>query len=197
MSFERFMKKFLNPVGNPEQDFYLKGTHEALNSYIEELEGRSRIPSLMVNGSVSTGVTKFPFVGSHGYFSPKCLRFSYNEIKTAMWCGNPELSFINLFNLIAKKVSQNFSSVSASPVITSPPIPVFLLTTVFNFYALELLSRVKIYGSNLTPELFLETQSDCIKKALLSCPPTTTLLSGIHAGGAFTGVMNVSYSFAG
>lgn len=217
MAFADHMKRHLNPPKSISDDneWYLKATTEALNEWMMELETALMVPSLTVNGSCITpaGVTIPYTVPSAGYFVPKMLRFTLLEVKGAMWCGDAEKSFENLFDLVGTKIAMNFSKVIAVPaLIGGQGIPA-LVTSHFKLAGSALVAWAKAMGApmkedpetaTITPESFLEQESTLLLNAVKSIPPVPTPAIGdpIPAtpvacpGGIFVGTIGVNFANA-
>lgn len=219
MSFETHMKPFINPPSGAEPDFYIKGTTAALNAYLAELEDAFSERRLLV-----VGATVLPFVppvttpvsNSLGYFLPNRVRVTENEVKDALWCGDPTLSFINLFSLFGRKMTANFTKVSSSPrnvaeIQSAAAVPyvcnslgvVALSNSHYAAFASQMIAVVKALGKTLTPEKFLDIESRYLRLAVTATPPSPVLLAGtclstngVVVNGVFTGTLEASFASA-
>lgn len=194
MSFKRYMKRYINPTGEPKSDFYVTATCRALNSYMGELERLHTIPQLYVNGTVvipGTPVYTIPIVNQPiGFWRNNHVRFTPGEVKKAMWCGDPNMSFVNLFELIGRKIQMNFTRMAASPFIIGPDAPIVLNTTHFTAVGAALMAHVKAENKTMNANRFLDLESEYICKAIKTILPMTTALTGMYlGGGTFTGTI--------
>lgn len=219
MSFEKHMKQFINPPSGAEPDFYIKGTAAALNAYLAELESvlsERRLPVV--------GATVLPFVppvttpvsNSFGYFLPNHVRVTEAEVKDALWCGDPAMSFINLFSLFGRKMTANFTKVSSSPrniaeLQSAVAVPYvcngFGVATMPNSHyaaaAAQMTAVVKAFGKTLTPEKFLDIESRYLRLAVTTTPPSPVFLAGtclstngVAVNGVFTGTLEANFASA-
>lgn len=181
MSFEAKMKPKLNPKGDQENDWYIKATMEAMNEYMEELEKTLSQYVLRVYGQATFIVPAsppYPYVqvinsNERAAFVPMLLRFTYEEVKNAMWCGNIELSYYNLFTLFGNKLAANFLTVKTSPFIAGATVPPVWTTAHWGSLGFALISYAKSLGKFCTPEKFLAKQSELMYqgiKATIAAP---------------------------
>lgn len=201
MSFATHMAKYLVVSDNPPMDFYLQATTNALNAYMAELETIMTVPHLYINGTYvipgSPPVT-VPLINHPvGFWRNNHIRFTLSEVKAAMWCGNPAMSYINLFTLIGQKISLNFNRLSAMPIINGPDAPVVLNTAHFAAIGLEFFNKLQILGKALTPKMTYQYESFYIKKAIKLILPMPSALAGFCSyGGPFTGTIGGSLARA-
>jgi hypothetical protein len=197
MSFANYIKPLLNQKTD-DQEWYLKAVTNSLNSYMSELETKLSVPTQQVEGTVivpgSPPVTT-PLNGIIAYFIPTKQRFTFEEVKSAMWCGNGEQAFINLYNLFGQKFAANFITLQTSPIlqiIGTVSIP----TTNFPTAAINLLNSARAIGSDMTPETFADLESKELENALISIPPIITPVTGtsLTPPGTFTGEIIVSFN---
>lgn len=193
MSFKRYMKKYINPTGTPKSDFYVTATTRALNQYMGELERVHAIPQLYVNGTTvipGTPVYTIPIVNNPvGYWRNNHIRFTLGEVKKAMWCGDPSMTFINLFELIGRKIQLNFTRMTASAFIIGPDAPIVLNTEHFAAIGAAFIAHVKAENKTLDADRFLDLESEYICKAIKMILPAPTVLTGTCMGGTFTGTI--------
>ena len=199
MSFANFIKPQLNQKTD-DQEWYLRAVTNALNNYMTELETKLSVPSQNVTGTTivpGTPPVPTPIVGPIAYFIPTIQRFTFMEVKTAMWCGVGETSFINLFNLFGTKFALNFVNLQASPVLEVAGI-VTVPTVTFAPMAIQLIATAKGIGAAMTPETFADLESQFLAQAIATIPPIPVPLvgAGIIPPGAFTGVATVSFATA-
>lgn len=219
MSFEKHMKQFINPPAGAEPDFYIKGTTAALNAYLSELEDAFSERRLPVDGATvlpSVPPVTVPVANSFGYFLPNRVRVTENEVKDALWCGDPSMSFINLFSLFGRKMTANFTKVSSSPrdvaeMQSAAAVPyvcnslgvVALTNSHYAAFAAQMIAVVKALGKTLTPEKFLDIESRYLRLAVVATPPSPVLLAGlclstngVAVNGVFTGTLEASFASA-
>lgn len=201
MSFQTFMKPLLNNPSSEDGEWYVKATHQCLNNYMAELESALSMPNQMVTGTIVTpSVPPVTTVieGNLAYFIPTGQRFTYDEVKGAMFCGNSTLTFINLFNLFGQKFALNFINMQALPVLAVEGICT-LSTASFTKCANDLMSTARSIGRNMTPETFLSIESNYLQMAIKTIPPAVVTLigAGLTPVGTWAGTANVSFSTLG
>ena len=216
MSFEQHMKPYINPPGNPEMDFYIKGTTKALNKYMEELEDIFGKRQYLVTGTTilpNSPPTPVPVLNNFGYFVPNHVRISESEVKAALWCGDPNMSFINLFTLFGSKMSLNFTRVSSSPkgvvelqsAVGTPYVCnsmgiVTMSSAHYAMYGAQLMAAIRALGTALTAEKFLQMESRYLQMAVKSTPPMPAFMigkclsnNGVVVNGVFTGTLEANF----
>lgn len=207
MAFADYMRNSLNPTASVSKDmeWYIKATAAALNKWMVQLEGIFNAPTQAIDGTLVTwaGVSSALNLPAGGYFRSNLVRFSDKDVKDAMWCGDPNQSFINLFELVGNKIRQNFDSIWAAPAITGPAAKPMFITTHFIAYGAQLIAWAKARGAEmnagapaLTPEEFLQHESDLLLQAVQNIPTAPTVLTGVTPLGVFTGTVNASLAMA-
>lgn len=217
MSFAMWMKPKLNPDDKTAEDneWYLKATTEALNSWMDELEIALMMPTLPINGSAITpvGVTVPVTVPAGAYFQPQGLRFTLQEVKDAMWTKDVNTSFINLFDLVADKITSNFNKVIGLPTLIGGCAKPQFITSHFAAYAIQLITWAEAQGAamnadpnseGITPESFLEQESAQLLAAVKSIPPMVATVVGdpipatpvMCPAGVFTGTVGANFAAA-
>ena len=224
MSFETHMRPLINPQlrlegDNPDMEFYIRNTTKALNKYMKELEDEFSKRHLPV-----TGVTVLPFsppittpvANNFGYFVPNHIRLTESEVKAALWCGVPEMSFINLFNLFGSKMSLNFNRVSSTTrsvaeLQSAPVVPyvcnsmgvVMMSSAHYAMYGAQFMAAVKALGTALDAYKFCELESRYLQMAVTSTPPCPAFIAGtclstngIVVNGIFTGTLEAHFAAA-
>lgn len=197
MSFATFIKPQLYQK-TEDQEWYLKAVTNSLNSYMMELESKLSIPNQQVAGvTVVPSVPPIPVTisGPLAFFIPFGLRFTFEEVKTAMWCGDGTQAFINLFNLFGTKFSANFVNMQALPVLgvfAVASIPTYTFTQM----AIQLMEVAHGIGSGMTPDIFADIESQHLAKAIATIPPITipAVGAGLIPAGSFTGTFIVNFS---
>ncbi len=195
MSFEYYMKPLLNQPPD-DTEWYVKATHNALTSYLVELENMLSVPRQLVTGTVIVpGAGPTPLSGPFAYFTPMHQNISYNEVKSAMWCGDGTMCFVNLFNLFGKKFTKTFITLQALPFLNITAA-VNIPTNTFETCAYEFLSNIKAIGPAMNPDIFLNLESTYLIKALTTIPPITVscIGSSLTPPGTFTGTVTVSFA---
>ena len=195
MSFEYYMKPLLNQPPD-DTEWYVRATYTALNSYMEELEHIMEVPKLMVNGTIVVpGAAATYISGPFAYFIPIHKTITFQEVKSAMWCGDGTMCFVNLFNLFGKKFKQTFITLQALPFLNITAA-VNIPTTTFETCAYEFLSNIKAIGPAMNPDIFLNLESTYLIKALTTIPPITVscIGSSLTPPGTFTGTVTVSFA---
>ena len=197
MSYYNRIKRYLNPIGEQESDFYIKATESALKKYFKDLKRKfSDFPTFNINGTVTVGNYSYPVTNIiAGKLSvPKVYNISYLTIKNALWTKVPENSFPNLFNEIGKNISKSFIFVNASPMVTGAIVPIKLSTSHFRAFGLAFMSKIKTIGKGLTPDIFHELLSEYIEKAIGAITPQIININGAWAGGGvFSGTVTVNF----
>lgn len=199
MSFESHMRPHLNPPSGTDLEFYVRGTTEALNRYMAELEVLFEEPLGRLNGTVIfPNGTTIPIVNVPAvHWKHNGIRFSLAEVKVAMWCNDGNMSFINLFNLIGQKICLNFTQVVASPYVVSPPMPVVLAPDAFATAGLQFRANLLSMGNGCTPESVLSLESSYIQQAVKMTLIVPTVMTGACIlGGVFTGTAGGSFENA-
>lgn len=194
MSFEFYMKPLLKQPPD-DAEWYVKATHNALTSYLVELENKLSIPRQLVIGTVIVpGASPIPLSGPFAYFTPMHQNISYTEVKSAMWCGDGTQCFVNLFNLLGKKFSMTFKTLQALPILGITAVAT-IPTITFETCALDFLSNVKAIGPAMNPDIFLNLESTYLIKALTTIPPISVMCVGTSFTplGTFTGEITVSF----
>lgn len=194
MSFEFYMKPLLKQPPD-DAEWYVKATHNALTSYLVELENKLSVPRQIVTGTVIVpGASPIPLSGPFAYFTPMHQNISYTEVKSAMWCGDGTQCFVNLFNLLGKKFSMTFKTLQALPILGITAVAT-IPTITFETCALDFLSNVKDIGPAMNPDIFLNLESTYLIKALTTIPPITVMCVGTSFTplGTFTGEITVSF----
>lgn len=177
MSFETRMKPKLNPKLDANNqianDWYVRATMEAMNEYMQDLEKILRQECCNVRGTATfivPGSPPYPMTVSVGQkrsaFVPATLRFSFNEVKTAMWCGQFDLCFINLFNLFGNKLANNFRMLKVSPYMAGVVAPATWQTMHWGALGIALVNYARALGKFCTPEKFLAKQSELIENGI-------------------------------
>lgn len=197
MSFATYIKPQLYQK-TEDQEWYLRAVTNALNLYMGELESKLSIPNQQVAGvTVVPSVPPVPVTisGPLAFFIPNGLRFTFDEVKTAMWCGDGTQAFVNLFNLFGAKFSANFVNMQALPVLG-----VFAVATIpthtFAPMALELIETAHGISSNMNPDIFADLESQCLAKAIATIPPMTIPAVGasLIPAGSFTGTFILNFA---
>lgn len=180
MSFYNHIMPLLGPGQEDNSEFYVEAMTDALNNWLLEIEGVYSKPTFTVLGTVMQGTTPVPVNVTDGFLIPIGLRFEKDEIKSALWCGDPSLSFINLFTTIGKKISQNFSIVGTN-LIKSSPMPIKIPTDV-SFATKGEAFNMAMYGVK-TPVDFHKLLSDSFNDALrTTLVITSQIIGGIYLG---------------
>lgn len=199
MSYYNRIKICLNPVGKQESDFYIKATKNALENYFKDLKAVFSSSPFMLNGLVTIGTYSYPITGVLGgnVMSIKLLPPSELNIKTALWSTPHENCFSNLFDEIGQSISKSFTLVSAQPKVSGPSIPIVLNTVHFRSYGLQFMAKIKTIGVGLNADIFHQTLSEYIEKAIKAIPQMSVPVSGIWlAGGTFNGSVLVNFNDA-
>lgn len=179
MSFETRMKPKLNPKLDANNqianDWYVRATMEAMNAYMHDLEKILKKECCNIRGTAT-----FVVPGSPPYvmtvdvnqkrsaFVPMRLRFSFDEVKTAMWCGQFDLCFMNLFGLFGRKLANNFRMLKVSPYMAGVVSPATWQTMHWEGLGLTLVNYARSLGNKCTPEKFLEKQSKLMEDGIKS-----------------------------
>jgi hypothetical protein len=199
MSYYNRIKKYLNPVGEQDSDFYIKATKDALDKYFKDLRKSFSSSSFKLNGTVVIGNYSYPIVDMPGgnVVSTKILTPNELNLKTAMWTTPPENCFPNLFDEIGLSISRSFTFVSGQPSVSGPMMPLALNTSHFRAFGLQFMAKIKTIGQNLNADIFHQTLSEYIEKAIKMITPMTIPISGIWiAGGMFSGTVMVNFNDA-
>ena len=199
MSYYNRIKKYLNPIGDKESDFYIKATKDALGKYFKDLKTAFATPVFKINGTVVIGNVSYAIVNTPAGSVVSNILLPPGElnIKTAMWTTPPENCFPNLFDEIGKGITRSFTFVSAQPSVTGPNIPLLLSTSHFRAFGLQFMATIKTIGQSLNATIFHQTLSEYIEKAIKAIPPMTIPVSGAWiAGGLFSGSVLVNFNDA-
>ena len=99
------------------------------------------------------------------------------------------MSFINLFELIGRKIQMNFTRMTASAFVIGPDAPIVLNTAHFTAMGAALMAHVKAENKTMNADRFLDLESEYICKAIKMILPMPTALTGTCMGGVFTGTI--------
>lgn len=135
-----------------------------------------------------------PIIDSIGFFVPKMTRFTLDEVKREMWCGDGTKAFVNLFNLFGRKFAENFNTLIATPILEVTGI-CNVPTETFEICATTFLETIRTIGKNITPEIFLEEESKYLGLAITTIPPIEVPLKGfgLIPTGTFIGTATVIF----
>lgn len=200
MSLQKYLKPLLYQTSDDNQ-WYLKATTDALNEYLNELVSILSKPCIMVSGVTTVPGTPpipTPITGNLAYFVPSLQKLTFEEVKTAMWCGDGKQCFINLFNLFGTKFCNTFKILNASPVLNASGMAILLPST-FGTCAINMLSEAAAIGSEINPDKFLELESRYLSLAIATIPPQIVPLVGVGLipSGLWTGNATVNFSLLG
>lgn len=222
MSFETHMRPLINTqLGldseNPDTAFYIRNTTKALNGYLSELEETFAKRHLLVTGATVLPFTPpvtTPVMNRFGYFVPNHVRIDEEEVKNALWCGDPSMSFVNLFVLFGNKMCQNFNRVTSTTrnvaeLQSAPAVPyvcngigvVNMTFAHYASYAARFIAAAKALGTTLDAYQFLSLESKYLRLAISTTPPCPVFISGLclstngmAVNGVFTGTLEASFA---
>lgn len=200
MSFAAKIKPKLGQSVEDDEEWYVKAMHEALNKYLADIETAMLRPQFMINGITTVpGSPPYPVPVSSpvAQVSNKHIRLNYQEVKTAMWCGDGELTFPNLFKLFASKLMLDFTNIFSVTIVEGTTALVFEAMSTYNNYARLFMNEIKAIGASgtMTPEIFHDKMSLYLDTAFKSIPPVTMPLVGVGLipTGAFTGSVTITF----
>lgn len=194
MSYSLLLKNYLSSASFDDPEHYIKATHMAINGFLAELETRASIHMMLVNGTTTNHTSVVPIIGPLAKFEPLRIRCTYDEVKKALFCGDPNMSFFNLFDLIGSKITKNFSVISINNVVIASTTTTLTHST-FKIGATSLLAETKVLGATITPDIFGGLIDKNIKVSLNTIPPMIVPIagSGVTPPGVFTGTVTVSF----
>lgn len=224
MSFEIHMRPLINTQlrmdsENQDLEFYIRNTTKALNGYLLELEETFSKRQLLVTGATVLPFTPpvtTPVMNRFGYFVPNHVRITEQEVKNALWCGDPNMSFINLFTLFGNKMGQNFNRVTSTTrnvaeLQAAPAVPyvcngigvVNMTFAHYASYATQFIAATKALGTALDAYQFLSLESKYLRLAISTTPPCPTFISGLClstngmvVNGVFNGTLEANFAAA-
>jgi hypothetical protein len=200
MSFADKIKPKLGQSVEDDEEWYVKAMHEALNNYLADIETAMLRPQFLITGITTVpGSPPYPvpITASVAQVSNKHIRLNYNEVKAAMWCGDGNLTFPNLFSLFASKLMMDFNNVFSVTIVEATTVLAFEAMSTYNNYGRLFMNEIKAIGASgaMTPEIFHDKMSLYLDTAFKSIPPVTMPLFGVGLipTGAFTGSVTITF----
>lgn len=201
MSFAQKIIPRLGQSVENDAEWYVKAIHQSLNEYMADIETAMNIPQFLIVGTTtvpSTPPVPVPISAPVAKVSNKHIRLTYDEVKAAMWCGDGNLTFPNLFKLFASKLMLNFTNVYDNSIVGALSAFTFDAINPFNNIANMFMTQIKSIGATgtMTPEIFHNTLSTYLDMAFKSIIPSTTAFvgAGLIPSGAFTGSVTITFS---
>ena len=150
-----FANKIIPRLGQPadNREWYVNAIWTSLNEYMSDIETALTRPQFVITGTTTVpGVPPIPtpIIAPVGMVSNKHIRLSYPEVKSAMWCGDGNLTFPNLFKLFASKLMLNFTNVYSNTIVNGISAFTFDALTPLAFKAIIPIT-VPFIGAGLTP----------------------------------------------
>jgi hypothetical protein len=200
MSFAAKIKPKLGQSVEDDEEWYVKAMHEALNNYLADIETAMLRPQFLITGITTvpgSPPVPVPISAPVGQVSNKRIRLNYQEVKSAMWCGDGSLTFPNLFSLFASKLMLDFTNVYSTTVVGAQTALLFEAMSTYKNFGDLFMTEIKAIGATgtMTPELFHDKMSLYLNNAFNSIPPVTMPLFGvgITPSGPFTGSVLVTF----
>lgn len=197
-----FANKILPRLGqSPEnEEWYVNAIWKSLNEYMADIESAMYIPQFIVSGITtvpSSPPVPTPVMAHVGKVCNNRARMTYNEVKTAMWCGDSSLTFPNLFKLFARQLVKNFHTVISTTVVSGITSFTFDAITPYTTNGAAFMAEIQSIGSAgiMTPEIFHNTLSKYLDMAFKSIIPITIpyVGKGIVPVGAFAGTVTIAF----
>lgn len=196
MSFYNCMLPYLYAKGDNDEDyeFYIRNLTKALNSWMKELGSKYSKAIFPMTGTITApnGATS-PYAATVG-LRPSLRTISENDVKSALWNGDPKKSFPKLWKMIGDKIKFSFRTVNTElgKVSSFTKISPMLNTSNFESVGEQFMAAVQSGSGGMTPELFLAQQDSFLNLALTTIPPAiATVKSGIAPGGTFNGTVTI------
>ena len=151
MSFATHIIPQLGQSIEDDEEWYVKAMHQALNDYMADIEIAMNIPQFLITGTTTvpgTPPVPVPIVSPTAKVSNIHTRLVYEEVKAAMWCGDGNLTFPNLFKLFASKLMMNFMNVYDNTIVGALSPFTFDAMTAFNNTAELFITQIKSIGAS-------------------------------------------------
>jgi len=197
-----FADKILPRLGQSAEnkEWYVNAIWKSLNEYMIDIETALAKPQFTITGITTvpgTPPVQTPVTCKTGIVSNKRTRLSYPEVKTAMWCGDGNMTFPNLFKLFASKLMLNFKTVYSNAIVTGITEFAFDATTVYSSMANSFMTEIKAIGAagSMNPQTFHNTLSRYLDLAFKSIPPVVMSFNGKGQvpTGAFVGTITIAF----
>lgn len=197
-----FANKILPRLGQSaeNQEWYVNAIWNSLNEYMGDIETAMARPQFTIAGITTvpgTPPVPTPVTCMTGQVSNKHIRLSYPEVKTAMWCGDGNMTFPNLFKLFASKLMLNFTNAYSTTIVTGITGFAFDATTVYSAMANTFMAEVKTLGAagTMNAQTFHNTFSKYLDLAFKSLPPVVMSFNGMGQvpPGAFVGTITIAF----
>ena len=199
-----FADKIIPRLGQSVEDdpeWYVKAMYQSLTEYLIDLERLVDLPTFYINGVTtvpSTPPVPTPIMAPVGKIFSTGSRFTYEEVKAAMWCGDGSLTFPNLFRLFAKNLMLDFTSVYDNTIVNAMSPLVFDAITSYEAMGNEFMMEMRTVGAagEMTPEIFHKNLSLYLNLAFNSIVTVTIPMAGMGLvpTGPFTGTVAVVFS---
>lgn len=197
-----FANKIIPRLGQPadNREWYVNAIWTSLNEYMSDIETALTRPQFVITGTTTVpGVPPIPtpIVAPVGMVSNKHIRLSYHEVKSAMWCGDGNLTFPNLFKLFASKLMLNFTNVYSNTIVNGISAFTFDALTPYNTMATAFMGEIKAIAAsgNMNANTFHNTLSRYLDLAFKAIIPITVpfIGAGLTQSGPFTGTVTISF----
>lgn len=197
-----FANKILPRLGQSaeNEEWYVNAIWNSLNEYMGDIETAMARPQFTIAGITTvpgTPPVPTPVTCMTGQVSNKHIRLSYPEVKTAMWCGDGNMTFPNLFKLFASKLMLNFTNAYSTTIVTGITGFVFDATTVYSSMGTAFMTEVKTLGAagSMNAQTFHNTFSRYLDLAFKSLPPVVMSFNGMGQvpPGAFVGTITIAF----
>lgn len=197
-----FADKIIPRLGQQpdNNEWYVNAMYQSLNEYMSDIENVMTKPQFIITGITTipgTPPIPTPISAKVGQVSNKHIRLTYQEVKSAMWCGDGKMTFPNLFKLFASKLMLNFTTAYSSTVVSGTTAFTFDAITPYTTIGTSFMTEITGLGAtgSLTPEIFHNTLSRYLDLAFKSIIPVTMPFvgMGLVPTGQFTGSIVIAF----
>lgn len=183
-----------------DQNWYVRAMMDSLNEYMQDIETSMNIPQFVITGVTTVPgapPVPVPITAPVGQVSNKHIRLTFQEVKSAMWCGDGSQTFPNLFKLFASKLMLNFNNAYSTAIVSGLTAFTFDAVAPFTTMGTAFMTEIMSIGATgaMTPVLFHNTLDRYLNLAFKSILPITMPYfgTGIVPTGAFTGTITIAF----
>lgn len=197
-----FANKILPRLGQSaeNQEWYVNAIWKSLNEYMVDIETAMAKPQFTIAGITTVPGAppiQTPVTCMTGQVSNKHIRLTYPEVKAAMWCGDGNMTFPNLFKLFASKLMKNFTNAYSTSIVTGITGFVFDATSVYSSMANTFMAEIKSLAASgsMNAQTFHNTFSRYLDLAFKSLPPVVMTFNGMGQipTGPFVGTITIAF----
>lgn len=197
-----FANKILPRLGQSaeNEEWYVNAIWKSLNEYMVDIETAMAKPQFTIAGITTVPgapPVQTPVTCMTGQVSNKHIRLSYPEVKAAMWCGDGNMTFPNLFKLFASKLTKNFTNAYSTTMVTGITGFVFDATSVYSSMANTFMAEIKTLAASgtMNAKTFHNTLSRYLDLAFKSLPSVVMTFNGMGQmpTGPFVGTITIAF----